>query len=477
MISTKMKVLLVLPAGDQYRIATEKDNVPSRNMLRFSILSLTLVAALTPPEYKVDICDENVEVLDFETDAQVIGISFMTALAPRAFEIASRFREKGKTVVAGGYHPTLCPNETAKYFNAVVIGDAEELWPKVLNDIANNSLQSVYQHSSLCSLTQTPFPRRDLLHNTANYYATTNAVQIGRGCIHACKFCSISAFYSGKYRSRPLSNVIGELKSLSKDLIFVDDNIISNPEYARDLFKEMIPLKKRWVGQCSLKIADDTELLQLAYASGCQGLFIGIETLNKENLSFVGKDINTEYELKKRINTIRKAKIAIIAGLIVGMDFDDISVFEYTLQFLKQTKIDAIQVNIMTPLPGTPLFEKFKISGRITDTDYSNYDFRHVVIKPARMTPGELQNGADWLYNSFYRLDKIILRTLGAMWRLGILKALLGFKLNMTYRYDNKRENIVGYNPFKKKKSTDSLQLINKLQPLQKKGFRTVYTL
>lgn len=442
-----MKVLIVLPAGENYRITKETPNVPKRKMLRFSILPLLLVASLTPEEYEVEICDENVQPLNLDTDAEIIGISFMTALAPRAFEIAKEFKLRGKTVIAGGYYPTLCPEETSEHFNAVVIGDAEHLWVQALADLKNNQLKKIYKHEHKLEMKQTPIPRRDLLKQTSQYYVTINAVQIGRGCQHNCKYCSITAFYKGTYRTRPIEEVMEELKIIPSDLIFVDDNIIGNPEYAKELFKAMIPLKKQWVSQCSLKIADDEELLQLAAQSGCYGLFIGVETLNSENLNDVDKAINLEFDLIERVRRIRKAGIGIIAGIILGMDNDDVTVFQNMLSFLNKSGIDSIQVNIMTPLPGTPLYDEFIENNRIFDTDLSKYDFRHVVMTPKLMSAKELQNGADWLYHEFYRLDRILLRFLKSITKLGLKKSLLSLNLNLTYRYDNIREKIIGKNP------------------------------
>ena len=442
-----MKVLIILPAGDLYRITKAKPKVPKRKLLRFSILPLLIVASLTPSEYEVDICDENVEPFDTDNDADIIGISFMTTLVPRAFEIAKQMKDKGKTVIAGGYYPTLCPEETSKYFDSVIVGDAENLWQKALDDLQKNELKKIYRHKEFLKPKKIPVPKRELLTKTSKYYATINAVQTGRGCIHQCKYCSITAFYNGKYEARPIDEVIQELKDISGDFIFVDDNIVSNADYAKELFSRMIGLNKRWVSQCSLKIADDDELLLLAQKAGCIGLFIGIETLNYNNLCKVGKGINTEYDLLTRVRKIHRAGIGIVAGIIVGMDEDTVDVFETMLNFLQKSNIGIIQVNIMTPLPGTPLYNEMDHSGRIIDNDLRHYDFRHVVIQPAQMRPDELQNGADWLYNQFYRLDRIIIRTVKSIFSIGLKGALLVFKLNLTYRYDNHREKIVGYNP------------------------------
>lgn len=442
-----MKILLVLPAAERVRVTPDSSEVPRRNMLRFSILPLTTVAALTPREHEVAICDENVQALDFYAEVDVVGITFMTALAPRAYEIARAFRTRGIKVVAGGFHPTFMPEEAAQHFDAVVVGEAEGSWPWVLEDIASNRLQRIYRRPAPCDPEEMPIPRRELTAGTASHYVTTNAVQTGRGCRHGCRYCSITAFYRQTHRSRPLAKVIEEIRSLSRSFMFVDDNIIADREYARRLFNALIPLRKMWVAQCSLEIAGDATLLALARRAGCVGLFIGLETLSEENLAAVDKGFNGSAGYRDRIAAIRRSGIGIVAGIIVGMDGDDKGVFERMLRFLRRTGIDAVQVNIMTPLPGTPLFEEMRRRGRILDADWSHYDFRHCVIRPERMTERQLQDGADWLYSQFYRLDRIALRFARAVFTLGPAHAWIGLRLNLTYRYDNLRERIVGRNP------------------------------
>ncbi len=229
--------------------------------------------------------------------------------------------------------------------------------------------------------------------------------------------------------------------------MFVDDNIIADPEYARRLFTAMVPLRKRWVSQCSIKIADDPELLRLARRAGGYGLFIGVETLSQENLAGVNKEFNDSQGYLRRIGTIRQCGIGVQAGIIVGLDHDDVTVFQRTLRFLQTARIDAIQLNILTPLPGTPLFDDFEGAGRVIDRDWSHYDFRHTVIQPARMTAQQLQDGADWLYRQYYRLDRVLLRAIRSIPTIGWLPALLLLRLNLTYRYDNIREGVWGRNP------------------------------
>ena len=379
-------------------------------------------------------------------------------------------------MVGGGYHATLYPGDAVKHFDAIVAGDAEGVWERVLADVETGRLGrgggpagrgeilnggdwvfsessisrgTVYRSGNPSPVLRTPIPRRELLAATARHYVTVNAVQTGRGCPHACRYCSVTVFHNRRYRHRPLARVLAELRRISRDFIFVDDNIIADRAYARELFAAMVPLRKRWVSQCSIDVADDAELLRSARAAGCCGLFIGIETTSAENLAVMGKQFNQSKQYTKRLAAIRRAGIGVVAGIIVGMDGDDVRVFEHTLRFLGQTQIDALQLNILTPLPGTPLFADMERAGRMTDNDWSHYDYRHVVFRPARMTAEELQAGADWLYRQFYRLDRIAWRFLRGLFTVGWKPALLGLKLGLTYRYDNQRENIVGSNPAK----------------------------
>ena len=449
-----MRILLILPAGERVRVTRADPKVPKRAMLRFSVLPLTTVAALSPPQHEVRILDENVEPLDLEADCDLVGITFMTALAPRAYEIAQGFRARGKITVGGGYHATLCAGEAAGHFDAIVAGDAEGAWEQVLGDAEAGRLRSgsntpgrIYRatvHSPrLCA----PVPRRELTAATARHYVTVNAVQTGRGCPHVCRYCSVTMFHRHQYRHRPVAEVLDEIRPLPRDFIFVDDNIIADRSFARALFSAMIPLRKRWVSQCSIDIADDAELLELAGAAGCCGLFIGIETTSAENLAAMGKQFNQSGRYRQRLAAIREAGIGVVAGIIVGMDSDDTGVFGRTLRFLDETGIDALQLNILTPLPGTPLFAELQAAGRVTDTDWSHYDYRHVVFRPAGMTPAELQAGADWLYARFYRLDWILRRFVRGLFTVGARAAWLGLRLGLTYRYDNRREGIIGWNP------------------------------
>jgi len=376
----------------------------------------------------------------------------MTGLANRAYELAAHFKKKDILTIAGGFHPTLNPSEARNHFDIVVSGEAEDTWPVVLEDIEKGHYQSHYQSRFCGSLERVPAPRRDLIKNK-QHYITTDAVQTGRGCNHKCKFCSVTAFFNHQHRCRPLKNVLNEVKTAGRTFMFVDDNIIADRAFAMELFKQMTPMNKRWVSQCSIKIAEDDELLKLASKAGCIGLFIGIESVNKENLEHVDKTFNDPDSFKVKIKKINKAGIGVQAGMIVGLDSDDVSVFKRNLDFLKEANIGALQLAILTPQPGTPLREQFEKENRIIDNNWSHYDYRHTVIQPKKMTPQELQDGADWLYSQFYRLDRIIVRTIATWFRVGLFPAILTWKMNMTYRYDMKRLKVKGRNPDTKKSS------------------------
>jgi len=437
-----MKILLILPASDDFRVASPTALTPPRKMLRFSLLPLTTVAALTPPGHEIKIVDENVEYLDLDTPADLVGITFMTALAPRAYEIARAFRNRGIPVVAGGYHPTFMPDEAAKHFDAVVVGEAELHWAKVVEDVQLGKLSKIYQCDHACDPSMIPIPRRELTSSKSDQYVTVNAVQTGRGCRNKCRYCSITAFHKGQHRSRPIETVLEELRQIPRTMLFIDDNLIADRPYIVELLTRMIPLKKRWVTQCSIDLADDPELLRLMKAAGCIGIFFGVESINQRNLDQFDKSFNNAERFRERVRKIHKAGITVFTSIIVGGEHDDATVFPEMFDFLQTIHSDGLQLNIMTPLPGTPLFDTMKREGRVIDFDWSKYDFRHVVIQPRLMSQAELQTGADWIYAQFYRLDRILLRSARVFFRSGWAAAWVVFGLNMTYRYDVKQERL-----------------------------------
>ncbi|MCK4516419.1 MAG: B12-binding domain-containing radical SAM protein, partial [Spirochaetaceae bacterium] len=389
----KKRVLIVCPAP--VACQAQKRSKVSR-YFRHTRLSLLTVAAATPPDWDVSIVDEYVSPIDFSEEFDCVGISFMTAGAPRAYEIADLCRSRGITVVAGGFHPTFLPNEALEHFDSVCVGDAEPSWPVMLKDIEANRLKPLYTSDRNRSLSNLPIPRRDLL--TKASYLTRNTVQTSRGCPNRCHFCSVSAFHNATYRHRPVSDVIAEIRNLSgKLLIFIDDNIVSDRSYALELFGALKELDRHWFSQAELKIAKDPELLDAAVESGCQGLFVGFESLSDENLKAMHKGFNRAEEYLRSTETLHSRGIAVEAAFIFGLDNDTVDVFDKTLDFLTESAVEVAQLTMMTPFPGTALYEQLEREGRILTRDWKYYDFNHVVFRPMRMSPEELQEGTDKL--------------------------------------------------------------------------------
>ena len=431
-----IKFLLINPTSAIWRVQGGERPRQSR-FFRFSMLPSLYVAASMPPYVETRIIDEEVEPIDFEADADIIGISFMTYNAPRAYEIADRFgREKGKPVIFGGYHPTFMPEEAIQHANAVCIGEAEGNVPRMMEDFAADELKQFYS-SEPVNLTGLPRLNRTLIRK--QNYAPADALQATRGCNYRCSYCSVSAFHHHHFRVRPVDEVIDELKSLGRYVLFMDDNIIGNRENAKQLFAEMIPLRKRWFSQCGLGIADDEELLRLASRSGCQGLFIGFETLSEEGLRSWKKRTNLGKDYLAIIRKLHAAGIAICAAFMFGGDNDTPAVFERTLEFLLEANVETIQATRLTPFPGTPLFAELDRQGRIFDKDWSHYDFNHVVFEPLHMSCEALDQGVAWVLREFHRRNRVARRVWKSFQYLdpalvlgGVLPLNLGWRHKLT---------------------------------------------
>ncbi len=381
-------------------------------------LTMPYLAALTPEDIEVSICDELIEPVNVKSDADLIGITFVTPFAHRAYELASMYKEEGKTIVFGGPHASLVPEEAIEHSDAVVVGEAEGSWPALIQDFKNNDLKPFYR-SIKPDLKSMPFARRDLLKS--DRYIVPYAVLASRGCPFNCDFCTLSAIYGKGFRFRPVDEVIREIATFEGDtFIFWDDNIVGSPSYAKELFTKLIPYKKKWLGQGSLPITKDRELLSLASQSGCIGMFVGIESVSPETLKKINKGFNDVNSLKEEIKKFHDAGIAVLAGMIFGFDTDDKYVFERTLNIAASSAIDGISFSILTPYPGTNLFHRMQIESRILHCDWSKYNSEHVVFKPQNMTPEELQEGHDWANRNFYSIPSIVKRLLKSRTQLGL---------------------------------------------------------
>jgi len=395
-----MRLVLISPAPASY-IWRKK-----RAAFTLPPMALPLLAAVTPPGVEVRLVDEAVEDVDLNMEADLVGLSVMTATAPRAYQLADHFRSRGIQVVMGGVHPSSLPDEALQHSDSVVIGEGEGHWVQVLGDFEQGSLKKIYQNSTPFPLHELPPPRWDLL--PAQRYFVPRTVQVSRGCPMSCSFCSVSSFFGRSYRHRPVSRVIEEIKALKKKLlIFADDNIAGHPDSAKELFASMIPLKKKWVSQCSLSIADDPELLDLAARSGCIGLLIGFESISPEVLKSIGKQVNLRRNYEEAIRKIHQRGIHIQASFIFGFDEDTPESIPATVQFVKENRLTGVNYCRLTPFPGTKLYADLGKEGRIIDRDWSKYDRQNVVFQPRNFTPRDLQEKIFWAYSQTYNLRSL----------------------------------------------------------------------
>lgn len=404
-----MKLLLIAPASGPWRGVGRARWFNGRTF-RFSLLSLLSVAAVTPSGVEIRIVDEQVEDVPWDERFDLVGITCMTALAPRAYEISARFCEQGVPVVLGGMHPTLCPDEASTHADAIVVGEAEGVWDQVVEDARRGCLQRRYQSAVLPDLRGLPPPRRELLD--ASRYATVHAVQATRGCPHGCDFCAVSAFYRQTQRRRPAAEVVAEVSRLpGRFFVFVDDNLLADRAYALELMGVLRPLKKRWVTQCTLRMAHDDELLEAVAAAGCVGAFVGLETFSSRNLEAVGKDCHRVEDYREAIARLHQVGIGVEAGIVFGFPGDRCETFAQTLRWMDDLELDAILVSLFTPLPGTR--RHAAMADRILDWNWAHYDFHHVVFAPWQLSAESLQAGHDWVTREFYRPWRILRR----LWR------------------------------------------------------------
>lgn len=356
-------------------------------------LSLLQVAALAPPNWDVTLVDETLETIPCGSRFDLVGITAMTHQASRAYEIADQFRKEGISVIMGGMHPTVMPEEALSHADAVVIGEAEHVMARLLDDFLDGRLEKTYrapipQDDKLA----VPWSRREIL--AGKRYITTQTVQTSRGCPYDCAFCTVTQYFGNRFRYRDSADVLAEIRSFPKKLvIFLDDNLLGDPAKARPILEGMSESGIRWGSQTSLRFAEDRELLKLVARSGCIGLFVGIESVTGP-FSLLAKSSgqSTQAELMKRI---RDAGIILETSLIFGFDDHDPGIFEKTLRFVEECSPSVPTFNLLTPYPGTKLFQQYEQEGRLLHRDWSRYNHSEVVFRPKLMTPEQLYRG--WL--------------------------------------------------------------------------------
>ncbi len=400
-----MKILLIQPKSTGFMGQVSKSGKAG-----FARVTLTTIAALTPPQHEVVIHDARLGEPNYDGDWDLVGFTGMTCEIPHVYRMADEFRKRGKTVVIGGYHATALPEEAAKHADIVVVGEAEGLWQRILLELANGGAQhSIYQNDTLIEMRDMAIPRRELLNR--DMYTVLNTIQATRGCPFNCEYCSVTKFFGRDFRCRPVEEVVAEITSQPGNLwMFLDDNLIGHEKYAKELFRALIPLGINWGAQASFALTKNAELMDLYAQAGGQFIFIGFESLSAKALQSVRKASNRPEEYAVGIRHLQRRGITIMGSFMFGLDGDDLGVFKRTVDFVNATKIDLVLYHILTPFPGTRLFEEMDRQGRIHDHDWSHYDTGHSVIHPQGMTSEELQNGWYWAVRETYKVPNILRR-------------------------------------------------------------------
>lgn len=408
-----MKLLLVSPL-------TCKSLLGADFYFRMPTLGLLRVAGATPPDWTVTVLDEKVEPIDFSHPADLVGITGMTPAIDRAYQIADAFRGRGVPVVMGGIHVSMLPEEALAHCDAVVGGEAEGVWPRLLADFRQGRLQRCYRPEAFPALTRLGRPDWSLYDGKR--YLPFHCVETSRGCPHGCDFCSVTNYFGGCYRTRPPAEVEDEIRGLRpfngrfvlKNVVFfVDDNIVGKRAHARELLSRIVSYRVKWLGQASTAIGKDDELLDLCRKSGCMGLLIGFETLSKEKLASVHKGFNHPEQYLDVIHKIHDYGIGVSGAFVFGLDGDDEGVFDRTYEFVQKAKLESPYFSILTPYPGTRLFQALDAEGRIIDRDWSNYNTNNVVYEPRGMTPQQLFDGYYRLQNAVHTIPAIAQRFWG----------------------------------------------------------------
>ncbi len=406
-------------------------------------LTLPMLAAVTPDTVELRILSEQVEEIPFEEHWDLVGLTGMGSGMVRAWQIADRFRSKGVPVVIGGIAASLMEEEVVmEHADSLVTGEAEDTWPRVIEDFLKGELKPRYRMEKMPDIKTLPLPRYDLMNKKKLGF--WRPVQATRGCPFTCNFCSITNFFGQSYRKRPVDQVVRDVRAAkatgTRYIAFIDDNIGVDWNYCKELWEALIPENIIWISQCSLHIAKRPDMLALARESGCRLLSFGIESLNPNSLDLMDKSWNGPDEYDQAIKTIREHGIEVSTEMIIGLDSDDKGVFQDVHDFIMDNRISVPRIHIITPIPGTPMFNEMESEGRIISRDYNKYSGGQVVFSPKQMTAEELQDGYWKLYQDLFTLKNIHKRANHNLANVEPLMRVFLMGVNFHYRKHIKRK-------------------------------------
>lgn len=372
-------------------------------------LGLLTVANIVRGEHRVVLENENIEQVCYDDKPDLVGISVTVDTLPRAMQIAKRFRQHGAVVVAGGIHVTTA-HETipADAFDVLCIGAAEGTWPDIVRDAQNGCLKKIYRCSGKLCGEDIVSPAYDMIDRSKYLY--TSVIHTSRGCPFRCDFCYNSA-KSHQFVNRPIPDILREIRAAgTKHIMFIDDNFAGNPQRTKELLRAIMPMKLKWQAAVSINAAKDPELLDMMRESGCRSLFIGFESINPASVQNVHKVQNSTKEYEQAIEAIHARGIMINGSFVFGLDGDTPETFDTTVEWIVRNRIETVTSHILTPYPGTALYDRMQADGRITSHDLSLYNTAHVVFRPLGMTAKELYQGYLGVYKKVYSLKNIFRR-------------------------------------------------------------------